>query len=75
MKNYSKNPFEDQGVPSRLPSIYAECIQDKNFSQMKAEQFAEILRKNIDSFVIKRTSVLNELEGKRTTLKIMQDMN
>jgi hypothetical protein len=51
MKNYSSQPHIDYDIPTSLPNLYSEAVEDKNFTKIKVDLFANTIKKNLESFI------------------------
>lgn len=64
MKNFSQQPTVDYDIPTNVPYLYQDSIEDKNFTQIKVDLFANVIKKNIDSFVRARGEIQAKIAGK-----------
>ena len=48
MKNYSDNPTSgENGIPINIQNLYKDAVEEKNFTRVKVDLFANTIRKNI----------------------------
>ena len=58
-----------------MSNLYFDAINDKVFTQIKTDLFANAIRKNMDSFQRAREDLKGKVEGKEVAMKIMSDLN
>ena len=64
-----------QDIPSNLPQLYFDSIEDKTFTQIRIDMFSTAIRRNIEAFQVIRDDYMGKIEGKQVAIKLISDMN